>query len=105
MGTVFQTVNESVRTPGLRRVRVWLEPGYPQVLFPGLVGCLTINRVDGEYRPHLTTHGFTPSGKPRTPSYRFWVVARALRLNAERNPVAVMVEVATQECLSGGALG
>lgn len=93
MGTVFQIINQQAVTPYLRRKRVWLEPGYPTVIWPGLMAILAINNIDGRYEPVLSTY---PSGRP-THSFRYSVVARALRTNEQLKPVAVLVDVATDQ--------
>lgn len=100
MGTVFQTLNESARAPGVLRGRYWLEPGCPRVLLSGLLACLSVDRVDGEYRPRLRVT--EAPGRTAVMPFRgsFWVIARAARLDASLRPVGILVEVTTIESAS-----
>ena len=110
MGTVFRIINADVATPGVRRTRVWLEPGYARVLWPGLMGSLAINRIeypDGtvHYQPVVQARDTKlPRCMRNIEPYRFLVVIRALRFNEQQVPVAALLEVATDQKLSAPGL-
>ncbi|MFZ5621151.1 MAG: hypothetical protein ACOY5W_09040 [Pseudomonadota bacterium] len=105
MGTVFQIINAGVKQPYLPRTRVWLEPGYAKVLWPGLMAVLAINRVGDEYQPALATYA-SPEGSRLSvvEGYRYSVIAKALRLDDQLRPVGVLVEVATDQKVSAPGL-
>lgn len=108
MGTVFQIINAGVKQPYLPRTRVWLEPGCAKVLWPGLMAVLALNRIDESgraprYEPALATY-HNPSGAATREGYRYSVIAKALRLDDQLRPVAVLVEVATDQQVSAPGL-
>lgn len=100
MGTVFQMTNVAISMPGVKRKRVWLEPGYAQVIWPGLMARLLIDREDGKFQPSIEARQYPirpMREEQRREPYRFWLVSRALRLNAQMQPVAVLVELTTDQ--------
>lgn len=105
MGTVFQIINAGVKQPYLPRTRVWLEPGYAKVIWPGLMAVLSINRIGERYEPALATYT-SPEGSrlSAVEGYRYCVIAKALRLDDQLRPVGVLVEVATDQKASAPGL-
>ena len=95
MGEVLQIVNQHVSVkPSLRRSRVWLDPGHPKVVVPGIALTLMVDRCDTDARYSVrVVPNLIPTRRTPDQAEEFWTVVRAVRLDYWGYPDRVLIEL------------
>ena len=79
----------------IQRARVWLTPGYPVVVVPGIALTLMVDRCGDEGLYHLRiVPDILRQARVPVSVQDFWLVARAVRLDPGGFPNRALVEMA-----------